>query len=61
VALLDHAVGYLEHAAWLDRAAELLDRVIRPALGRQPIPDVLSGRVVGHPVHPLLVAVPTGA
>jgi hypothetical protein len=34
VNLFDRAVRYLEHAAWLDRAADLIDGAIRAALGR---------------------------
>lgn len=54
-------VSRLEDAAALDplvgRVKKVVDTVIRP----QPVRDVLHGVPVGHPVHPLLVLVPTGA
>ncbi|MFF5924062.1 DUF2231 domain-containing protein [Streptomyces flavochromogenes] len=50
----------LERAAALDGAADRMRSVVRAApLGRGR--DVLRGRWLGHPVHPLLVHVPIGA
>ncbi|TCL83180.1 MULTISPECIES: Rieske 2Fe-2S domain-containing protein [unclassified Rathayibacter] len=54
-------VSRLENEAALDplvdRVKKVVDAVIRP----QPVRDVLHGVPIGHPVHPLLVLVPTGA
>ncbi|SMH50444.1 Ferredoxin subunit of nitrite reductase or a ring-hydroxylating dioxygenase [Rathayibacter oskolensis] len=54
-------VTRLEDAAALDplvgRVRKAVNAVIRP----QPVRDVLHGVPVGHPVHPLLVLIPTGA
>ncbi|MFG1807625.1 Rieske 2Fe-2S domain-containing protein [Streptomyces sp. NPDC049040] len=54
------AMGALEGAEALDGVAGSLRRVVRALpLGR--CRDVLHGRWLGHPVHPLLVQVPMGA
>lgn len=57
----DQIVDTIERATVLDKPAEwasaLLHRVVRP--GR--IEDTASGTQLGHPLHPLLVAVPIGS
>jgi nitrite reductase/ring-hydroxylating ferredoxin subunit/uncharacterized membrane protein len=53
--------SWLEHAAWVDAAAEpvhgLVTRLTRSSPG---VRDVLSGTGLAHPVHPALVAGPLG-
>lgn len=53
------AMGRLENAAALDGGVDRIRSTVRAApLGRAR--DVLHGRWLGHPVHPLLVQVPIG-
>lgn len=54
------AVSGVEGARSLDGAIELLRRGVR-ALPLRGARDLLHGRWLGHPVHPLLVQVPMGA
>jgi nitrite reductase/ring-hydroxylating ferredoxin subunit/uncharacterized membrane protein len=59
--VLDRLLDRIERLEALDgpssAAAGVLRRVIRPG----PIEDTLSGTPIGHPAHPMLVAVPIGA
>lgn len=64
---LPHAVDTLfEHAEWLDPVAETLSEGVAKAfdaagpVGRAA-EDVLHGRPIGHPLHPVLVEIPVGA
>lgn len=52
--------GKLEQAKVLDPVADRVDGVVNTVLPQGPAKDVLHGRWLGHPVHPLLVAVPIG-
>ncbi|KQQ22062.1 (2Fe-2S)-binding protein [Rathayibacter sp. Leaf299] len=54
-------VSRLENAAALDPLVERARAVVNSVIRPQPVRDVLHGVPVGHPVHPLLVLVPTGA
>ena len=54
------AAGRLEQATVLDPAAKALTGVVQAVLPAGPVKDALHGRWLGHPVHPLLVAVPIG-
>lgn len=53
-------MGKVEQAAFLDGLAKVLRRGVRavPLGGSR---DVLHGRWLGHPVHPVLVQMPVGA
>lgn len=42
---------------WSDRIAAVLRKAVRPG----PVEDTLSGKQLGHPVHPAAAAVPIGA
>ncbi len=55
------AVERLESAEVLDQPAEVLSGLIAKAVPPGPIKDLLSGTLIGHPVHPMLVTVPIGA
>ena len=55
------AAERIEGAAALDGPAAALQGVLRPVLGSGPLRQLLSGRPIGHPLHPALVAVPIGA
>ncbi|MFF4978425.1 DUF2231 domain-containing protein [Streptomyces sp. NPDC001083] len=52
-------VAYLERAKAVDPAIRTLQRAIR-ALPLGDVDDLLRGRPLGHPVHPMLVQVPIG-
>jgi nitrite reductase/ring-hydroxylating ferredoxin subunit/uncharacterized membrane protein len=55
------AVERLESAEVLDQPAEILSGLISKVVPPGPIKDLLSGTLIGHPVHPMLVTVPIGA
>ena len=62
----DAAVGWIEAAETLDRPAYAIGKAISRTgqLGGRPgkvVADTLHGRSYGHPVHPLIVAVPIGS
>lgn len=62
---LDAAIGRIEAAESLDRPAYTLGKAISRTgqLGGRPtkvLADTLHGRPYGHPVHPLIVAIPIG-
>ncbi|MEX5295731.1 Rieske (2Fe-2S) protein [Kocuria sp. CPCC 205268] len=58
---LEDLVARVERWAALDRVAEPLARAVGRAVQPAPARDVLSGTVIGHPLHPLLTDVPIGA
>jgi nitrite reductase/ring-hydroxylating ferredoxin subunit/uncharacterized membrane protein len=57
---LHRFVDRLERAESLDRIAEQLAKVAQPLSARPLLRDVLTGRWLGHSVHPMVVAVPIG-
>lgn len=59
--VLDRLADRIEHAAVLDRPAELLAGAVAKLVPHGPVADLASGKPIGHPVHPLLVAVPIGS
>jgi len=59
-AVLDHAVDTLEKATWLDQAAEVISTQLRKVVKPGATEDLLSGTPLGHPAHPMLVAMPIG-
>lgn len=61
MALGERLLDRIEHAAGLDRAAELTARAARAVIPKGLVEDSLTGKQLGHPVHPALVAVPIGA
>ena len=58
---LDRIVDAIERATVLDSPAKVGHALLRRVLPPGPIEDAASGTPLGHPVHPLLVAVPIGA
>ncbi|HWH31011.1 MAG TPA: Rieske 2Fe-2S domain-containing protein [Mycobacteriales bacterium] len=52
--------GRLEQAKALDPAADVVSGVAGRVLRKGPVKDLLHGTWLGHPVHPLLIAVPIG-
>jgi len=53
-------IEQLAAAEGLDPVAEPIAKLARDATRPQPLKDILSGTWLGHPVHPLLVALPIG-
>jgi len=53
-------VGRLEGAGALDPLTAAAGQVVDRVLPKGPLKDALHGTWLGHPVHPLLVAVPIG-
>jgi nitrite reductase/ring-hydroxylating ferredoxin subunit len=51
----------LENAKALDRLTGPVQKVVRRVLRPGPVRDALHGVWLGHPLHPALVQVPTGA
>ncbi|MGI8678722.1 MAG: Rieske 2Fe-2S domain-containing protein [Jatrophihabitans sp.] len=51
----------VEQAEALDKPAAALVRLVGKVIRPGPVEDTLSGVPLGHPLHPLLVAVPIGA
>jgi nitrite reductase/ring-hydroxylating ferredoxin subunit/uncharacterized membrane protein len=52
--------GKLERAKALDPVADAVEGVVHAVVPRGPVKDLLHGTWLGHPVHPLLIAVPIG-
>jgi nitrite reductase/ring-hydroxylating ferredoxin subunit/uncharacterized membrane protein len=59
--VLDRLLARVERAESLDGPADKLAAAIQLPLKSKAIRDTLSGTQIGHPVHPLLVAVPIGS
>ena len=59
--LLETLVDRLEGNAALDKPAGALSAVLGKVIRPGAVEDTLSGTPLGHPLHPLLVAVPIGA
>lgn len=51
----------IERCRGLDRLGALANRLALKLVKNGPVKDALSGTWLGHPVHPLLVAVPIGS
>ncbi len=60
-ALLDRLVGRVERAEALDAPSDALAAASNKVLGGRLATDLASGTPIGHPVHPLLVAIPIGS
>ena len=52
--------GRLEQAKAVDPAVDVVSGVFGKVFRKGPVKDLLHGTWLGHPVHPLLVAVPIG-
>jgi len=60
-ASLDRTVERLEEMRGLDRIAEPIAGVLRRFVPSGPVENMASGTPLGHPAHPVLVALPIGA
>jgi nitrite reductase/ring-hydroxylating ferredoxin subunit/uncharacterized membrane protein len=54
-------IAKLEDAAFLDPVVEAVKRVVDTVVRPQGVRDALHGVPIGHPLHPVLVLIPTGA
>ena len=57
---LSTMTGWLERAKPLDPVVRVVTNAVNKVLPQGPVKDVLHGRWLGHPLHPLLVTVPIG-
>lgn len=58
---LEKLASAIENATILDGPSSLVAKGLTRVLGPPPVRDLLSGTPVGHPLHPVLVAVPIGS
>ncbi|MFP5219255.1 MAG: Rieske 2Fe-2S domain-containing protein [Actinomycetes bacterium] len=52
--------GKIEQAKALDPAVDVVSGVFGRVMHKGPVKDLLHGTWLGHPVHPMLIAVPIG-
>ncbi len=57
---IHHLVSRLESSTLLERIADQLAAAARPLLSRRAVNDALTGRWLGHSVHPMVVSLPIG-
>ena len=57
---IQRLVSRIESSELLDRLGERLDPLVRPLQSVPAVNDALTGRWLGHSVHPMLVALPIG-
>lgn len=58
--LLQQWLGRLERLTVLDRNLDRVQPIVAGVLDRRLPMDVLGGRAIGHPAHPLAVQIPLG-
>lgn len=58
---LAELTGRVERWTWLDKVADPLAEKVGKLTRPRAVRNVLSGSVIGHPLHPLLTDVPIGA
>jgi nitrite reductase/ring-hydroxylating ferredoxin subunit/uncharacterized membrane protein len=61
VPVLEQLIDSLERTDRLDRLADGLDALWTKVLRRPVVTDVLSGKPLGHPLHPAAVLLPAGS
>ncbi|MEP7019578.1 MAG: Rieske 2Fe-2S domain-containing protein [Pseudonocardiales bacterium] len=59
-AALERFVESIERAEFLDKPADVLAKAVSK-VSKGKVEDLASGTPLGHPVHPLLVAIPIGS
>lgn len=60
-AALERLAQGIEHAQFLDTPGEVASGVLRRVVPAGRLRNMLSGTPLGHPLHPVLVALPVGA
>jgi nitrite reductase/ring-hydroxylating ferredoxin subunit/uncharacterized membrane protein len=58
---LDSIADRLERASVLDKPSDVVASVVRKLIPAGPVGDAASGTPIGHPLHPLLIAMPIGS
>lgn len=58
---LDSVVKAVEQFDFLDGVASSLAKAVGKAVDPRPVRNLLSGTVIGHPLHPVLTDLPIGA
>jgi uncharacterized membrane protein len=58
---LDGVAERIGQASVLDAPADLIVKLLDRFIPKGPIDDVATGAVIGHPLHPALVALPIGS
>ena len=58
---LDKLAGAIERAEVLDSTADKISSVAKKVYDQRTVTTVASGTPIGHPLHPLLVAIPIGS
>jgi nitrite reductase/ring-hydroxylating ferredoxin subunit/uncharacterized membrane protein len=58
---LDKLAGTIERAGVLDSTADKIASVAKKIFSPRAVTTIASGTPIGHPLHPLLVAVPIGS
>ena len=56
----DTMIDRLENASPLDPVVKTVRKIVKCALGPQPVRDALHGLWLGHPLHPMLTDIPIG-
>ncbi len=50
----------IEHSTRGEAAIDGIQKVATKVIDRKPLPTLLSGKLIGHPAHPLAVQIPSG-
>ena len=58
---LQLAMERIEQPSVVDKVSAPVNQTARKLIKSGPVKDALSGTWLGHPVHPMLVAIPIGA
>jgi nitrite reductase/ring-hydroxylating ferredoxin subunit/uncharacterized membrane protein len=59
--MLDSVVKAIEQFDLLDGVSSSLAKIVGKAVNPRPVRNLLSGTVIGHPLHPMLTDLPIGA
>jgi nitrite reductase/ring-hydroxylating ferredoxin subunit/uncharacterized membrane protein len=59
--VIEEVAHRVENASALDRPARALAAGLRPVVRPGAVEDALTGTVLGHPLHPVLIAFPIGS
>lgn len=58
---LEALVQRIGHAAALDCVSQPLSKAVAKVVEPRPVKDLLSGKWLGHPLHPMLTDIPIGS
>lgn len=60
-AAVERVLDWVEHAQALDKPSDVGTSVLERVLPKGRFGDLASGTMLGHPLHPVLVAIPMGS